>query len=927
MDSDALTYKDKHSDERSWQRCQPEVQEVLTAAGMVKFQRLPEEHMTWTSRASNHDLLRRPSALAVNTRGDVIVAEVDNHVLLMYTRHVPVKLKVAAGQWGEPGAASNGDKVKMKCPTALAMLIVVPGKKELCYFVDSGNCFRVLHNAHSFDATQTVETQTVRLSSADPDRLEPLGIALINQSLLAISEDTKRRVRIAHLDDTRVGGQFLSVLTWDNLVAPRGLAALDGSVFIADKTRVLAVSVTSGSGTGGRVVRDAATRIRRSALSQLQTDPFTDARAVAAQPPLTRGAATAVLAVADLGAHCVRLLSLRGFNIVSTRTLGTGVPAHVSGAIGAASFNEPLALAYAHGALHVGCYGGALHGSVSVVAPTAWAVRILHGLSTAYDAIGYVPPGATVEQRARRHPPVREAVGALAACGQLLEQASKARNATLGDGSGRGAEGPEGTWPLYQVEAIGKTATSVGEVLDAMEAQELSLQGVKLAAFVNESGMESSFGQADMRTQYKHPDQKHYVGRKPSALTRQINRCCGTPHSEHTGSNLHYQAPQQSSLSAMVVVGIVRRAWHALFPSAKPLDQWGKAQLKSEMQRAKQLQHVAAAQRTNNVRASNYAARCGYSPTVLLPNEVLVQHAGDNAPGLCIISLDEALRKMREGSAGARARAGQQTLDQSYTREKFVFVPGDVVFLEAGVIDDTDNPDGFVDATEPWWALQVTRPFERSKMRARCVLHGFWLNRVARSSACRWALLAGAEVPQRYGPVLKSASGQPVVVSSSELETGWSSANKLIYTLPDELITRLDGLAEEAANELEDGGDDGVASEAEGDGDEGGEEEGGVSGGESGGDDEGPSTAPPPRDRNAVRERREEARERQLAEQQARRDTRRAAQLADTEARRAALLDQLQGRAAGLDLAPLDRPRRNPRPIADLLRARFMEDD
>jgi len=261
MDSDALTYKDKHSDERSWQRCQPEVQEVLTAAGMVKFQRLPEEHMTWTSRASNHDLLRRPSALAVNTRGDVIVAEVDNHVLLMYTRHVPVKLKVAAGQWGEPGAASNGDKVKMKCPTALAMLIVVPGKKELCYFVDSGNCFRVLHNAHSFDATQTVET--VRLSSADPDRLEPLGIALINQSLLAISEDTKRRVRIAHLDDTRVGGQFLSVLTWDNLVAPRGLAALDGSVFIADKTRVLAVSVTSGSGAGGRVVRAILRDIRR----------------------------------------------------------------------------------------------------------------------------------------------------------------------------------------------------------------------------------------------------------------------------------------------------------------------------------------------------------------------------------------------------------------------------------------------------------------------------------------------------------------------------------------------------------------------------------------------------------------------------------------------------------------------------------------
>ena len=36
------------------------------------------------------------------------------------------------------------------------------------------------------------------------------------------------------------------------------------------------------------------------------------------------------------------------------------------------------------------------------------------------------------------------------------------------------------------------------------------LDGVVLAAFVNESQMESSFGQADMRTQYRHPDQQHY---------------------------------------------------------------------------------------------------------------------------------------------------------------------------------------------------------------------------------------------------------------------------------------------------------------------------------------------------------------------------------------------------------------------------------
>ena len=76
---------------------------------MVKVQKLPEEHIKWASRSSNHDLLRRPTGLAVNSRGHVLVADGENHVLLMFTRHSPVKLKVAAGQWGQPGAmGSNG---------------------------------------------------------------------------------------------------------------------------------------------------------------------------------------------------------------------------------------------------------------------------------------------------------------------------------------------------------------------------------------------------------------------------------------------------------------------------------------------------------------------------------------------------------------------------------------------------------------------------------------------------------------------------------------------------------------------------------------------------------------------------------------------------------------------------------------------------
>ena len=41
----------------------------------------------------------------------------------------------------------------------------------------------------------------------------------------------------------------------------------------------------------------------------------------------------------------------------------------------------------------------------------------------------------------------------------------------------------------------------------------------------------------------------------------------------------------------------------------------------------------------------------------------------------------------------ARGRAAQQTLDISFTRDKFVFVPGDIIFVLAGDIEDEDNPD------------------------------------------------------------------------------------------------------------------------------------------------------------------------------------------------------------------------------------------
>jgi len=84
-------------------------------------------------------------------------------------------------------------------------------------------------------------------------------------------------------------------------------------------------------------------------------------------------------------------------------------------------------------------------------------------------------------------------------------------------------------------------------------------------------------------------------------------------------------------------------------------------------------------------------------------------------------------------------------------------------------------------------------------MRPRCQVHGYWLGRVARSSATRWVLLQGMEVRVYYGSVLITERAQPLLISLSELATGWSSADQLTYTMPEELIARLDAAAAAAA--------------------------------------------------------------------------------------------------------------------------------
>ena len=77
------------------------------------------------------------------------------------------------------------------------------------------------------------------------------------------------------------------------------------------------MGVGSSGGAGGRMRCAEATTMRRNHHSQLPTPPFSDARAVAAH---LEASGSTLLAVADLGEHRIRLLGLRGFAVVSTRT-------------------------------------------------------------------------------------------------------------------------------------------------------------------------------------------------------------------------------------------------------------------------------------------------------------------------------------------------------------------------------------------------------------------------------------------------------------------------------------------------------------------------------------------------------------------------------------------------------------------------------
>ena len=73
--------------------CYKPTRDVLQACGDVKTQIVPEAALKWHSRVEDHSRLELPGCVALNSRGDILVSDLENHTIMMVTTHVPAKVK------------------------------------------------------------------------------------------------------------------------------------------------------------------------------------------------------------------------------------------------------------------------------------------------------------------------------------------------------------------------------------------------------------------------------------------------------------------------------------------------------------------------------------------------------------------------------------------------------------------------------------------------------------------------------------------------------------------------------------------------------------------------------------------------------------------------------------------------------------------
>jgi hypothetical protein len=128
---------------------------------------------------------------------------------------------------------------------------------------------------------------------------------------------------------------------------------------------------------------------------------------------------------------------------------------------------------------------------------------------------------------------------------------------------------------------------------------------------------------------------------------------------------------------------------------------------------------------------AKYKRPCSVNPTVFVNMES--EWAAENeATNLLTTFTEEVAALARKQAMLAPAQAAPVHTGANLLRNEYLFKPGDLGFITGGLItldDGREIADG-----EDFWAFQVSKPFERSRMRNGCSVDVFWLQRAGRSN-------------------------------------------------------------------------------------------------------------------------------------------------------------------------------------------------
>jgi len=296
-------------------------------------------------------------------------------------------------------------------------------------------------------------------------------------------------------------------------------------------------------------------------------------------------------------------------------------------------------------------------------------------------------------------------------------------------------------------------------------------------------------------------------------------------------------AQQTKAVSADLVMAVAEAVYHAMHPPSPPLLRQEALLAARQLVVCKLLSSLASPQRTQAVR-DKFKASGYYRPTILFIDEHTDEDGADR-----FLAVGRALERLHQ--VQPRSMQVPLILQQvrSSDRSAYIFQPRDLVFVEAGEIGQgvARPPQAAAAAHEMFWAVQVSKPHEKSKVGPRCQVHGYWLDRVGGRG---WQLMAAHPIqPYLYfGRLLVDPStGLPFSIRPDQVPMALRNS-AMVYELPSELTDRLEAAVVEQRRQEESGQPDPAESDDDDDEEGGDEEEGGPSQGGGGGEGGGGTT-------------------------------------------------------------------------------------